>query len=108
MYQLLPDVLRKTKKRRVVGITLTNICEGADTHWCKRPRKTPGRAGSRHAVSDNMSPVLHVLVSPGTRKFVSLTTLPGAASCGAQLGCGSSPAQGRQRAAIQAMFDSPS
>ena len=51
-----------------------------------------------------MSPVLHVLVSPGTRKFVSLTTLPGAVSCGAQLGHGSSPAQGRQREAIQTMF----
>ena len=91
-------------------------CKGAHTHWCKRhqdtdlllPEQHPGAAGSRHAVSDNLSPVLHVLVSPETRKFVSLTTLPGAVSCGAQLGCGSSPAQGRQRAAIQTMFDSPS
>ena len=72
------------------------------------PEQHPGAAGSRHAVSGNLSPVLHVLVSPETRKFVSLTTLPGAVSCGAQLGCGSSPAQGRQRAAIQTMFDSPS
>ena len=106
----------KIKKRRVVGITLTNICKGAHTHWCKRhhdtdlmlPEQHPGAAGLRHAVSDNLSPVLHVLMSPETRKFVSLTTLPGAVSCGAQLGHGSSPAQGRQRAAIQTMFDSPS